>query len=124
MSKIPEAQKAADRLPSQPLPITNTSRSALLLLGTIAYSSGKTDEAQFVTATDLARSSGMENLVTQGLLDLNSFITQGSFAEAESYVSQALTLAQTYREKRTEARANLLLDQSTCSGNKSIKRHR
>jgi serine/threonine protein kinase/Flp pilus assembly protein TadD len=114
MSKIPEAQRAAE----QSLNLANAADNryqqvrALLLLSTIAYSSGNTEEAQkLVTrALDLARSNGMENLVTQGLLDLgNSLLLKRSFTEAETYATQALTLAQTYREKRNEARANLLL---------------
>jgi serine/threonine protein kinase/tetratricopeptide (TPR) repeat protein len=85
---------------------------ALLLLGSIAYSSGDTAQAQqLVTqAIDLARTNQMENLVTQGLLDLsNTLLLKRSFADAEHYGQQALELAQRYKEKRGEARANLLL---------------
>ena len=85
---------------------------ATLLLGSIAYSPGDTAQAQqLVTqAIDLARANQMENLVTQGLLDLsNALLLKRSFADAEHYGQQALELAQRYKEKRNEARANLLL---------------
>lgn len=85
---------------------------ALLLLGSIAYSSGDTAQAQqLVTqAIDLARANDMENLVTQGLLDLsNTLLLRRTFQDAEGYARQAMDLAQRFKEKRNEARANLLL---------------
>src|SRR5207302_8028866 len=61
-------------------------------------------------AIDLARSKDMENLVTQGLLDLgNALLLRRGFDDAERYTRQGLDLAQHYKEKRIEARANLLL---------------
>lgn len=114
MSKIPEAQKAAEQ--SLNLAITADNKyqqvRTLLLLSTNAYSSGNTERAQALStqAVDLARANGMENLATQGLLDLgNSLLLKRSFVNAERYVKQALDLAQRYREKRNEARADLLL---------------
>jgi len=114
MSKIPEAQGAGE----QSLNLATTADNkyqqvkALLLLGSIAYSSGNTEQAQtlITRAIDLARVNNLENLTTQGLLDLgNSLLLKRSFADAERYTRQAYDLAQSYREKRNEARANLLL---------------
>jgi tetratricopeptide (TPR) repeat protein/tRNA A-37 threonylcarbamoyl transferase component Bud32 len=114
MSKIPEAQKAAE----QSLNLAKTAENAyqqvrsLLLLGSIAYLSGNTEQAQpsITQALDLARTNSMEDLATQGLLDLgNSLLLKRAFDDAERYVKQDLELAQRYKEKRNEARANLLL---------------
>ena len=114
MSKMPEAQKAAE----QSLNLANTADNkyqqvrTLLLLSTIAYSSGNTEQAQPLTtqALELARANNMEDLATQGLLDLgNSLLLKRSFVDAERYVRQGLEIAQGNREKRNEARANLLL---------------
>jgi serine/threonine protein kinase/lipopolysaccharide biosynthesis regulator YciM len=114
MSKIPDAQKAAE----QSLNLAKTAENAyqqvrtLLLLGSIAYSSGKTDQAQpaIEQALDLARNNDMENLATQGLLDLGyALMMARSYDESERYLKQAFELAQRYKEKRNEARANLLL---------------
>jgi tetratricopeptide (TPR) repeat protein len=85
---------------------------ALLLLGSIAYSSGDTAQAQqLVTqAIDVARANEMENLATEGILDFsNALLLRRSFEDAERYARQGLEFAQRYREKRSEARANLLL---------------
>ena len=85
---------------------------ALLLLGSVAGSSGDTAKAQqLVTqAIELARANDMENLATQGLLDLgNALLIRRTFDEAERYLYQGLELAQRHKEKRNEARANLLL---------------
>lgn len=114
MSKIPEAQKAAEQALNLATTADNKYQQvrALLLLSTVAYSSGNTEQAQplAMRAVDLARANSMENLTTQGLLDLgNSLLLKRSFADAERYVRQAFDLAQSYHEKRNEARANLLL---------------
>jgi len=113
MSKIPEAREAAQhslevaKLAANPYQQTR----ALLLLSAIAYSSGDTAAAQPLAtqAIDLARANAMEDLATQGLLDLgNASLLRREFADAERYAQQSLDLAQRYKEKRNEARANLL----------------
>jgi serine/threonine protein kinase/Tfp pilus assembly protein PilF len=114
MSKISEAQKATD----QALNIATTADNkyqqvrALLLSSSISASSGNTEQAQtlITRAMELARANGMETLTTQGLLDLgNTLLLKRNFPEAERYVRQGYDLARTFREKRNEARANLLL---------------
>ena len=114
MSKIPEAQKAAE----QSLNLAKTAENmfqqvrSLLLLSAIAYSSGKTEEAQPLAtqALDLARANDLETLATQGLLDLGyASMIKGKYDDTERYLRQALELAKHYTEKRNEARANLLL---------------
>ncbi|MGQ0761856.1 MAG: protein kinase domain-containing protein [Acidobacteriota bacterium] len=61
-------------------------------------------------ATDLAQSSGMENLTTAGLLEIgNSHFIKGDFAEAEKSFNEALRLAQLYKGRFNEARAVLSL---------------
>lgn len=85
---------------------------ALLLLGGIAHLSGDTPQAQLLVtqAIDLARSNDLENLSTQGVLDLsNALLLKRSFEESERYARQGLGLAQGNRQKRNAARANLLL---------------
>ena len=114
MSKVAEARDEAQNSLNIAKIADNKHQQvrAMLLLGSIAYSSGDTAQAQqLVTqAIDLARANQMENLVTQGLLDLsNTLLLKRAFAEAEHYGQQALELAQRYKEKRSEARANLLL---------------
>jgi len=114
MSKIPDAQKAAEQSLNLGTTADNKYQQvrALLLLSAVAYTSGKTDEAQRFTARaiELARANGMENLTTQGLLDLaNSLLLGRSFSDAERYSTQGLELAQSFGEKRNEARGNLLL---------------
>ncbi|MDQ6651585.1 MAG: tetratricopeptide repeat protein [Acidobacteriota bacterium] len=85
---------------------------ALLLLSTLAYSSGDTTQAQQLAtqALELARNNDMENLATQGLLDLGyALMIKRSYDAAEHYFKQSLDLAQRFKEKRNEGRANLLL---------------
>jgi tetratricopeptide (TPR) repeat protein len=115
MGQITDAQNAAD----QALNLANTAAEnkyqqvrVLQLLGAIAYSSGNTERAQSLTtqALEMARSNGMENLATRGLLDVgNTLSLKRDFANAERYARQALELARNYGEKRNEAGANLLL---------------
>ena len=60
---------------------------ALLLLSTIAYQTGDTAQAQerATQALDLARRNSMENLATQGLLDLGyALMIKRSYGESEN----------------------------------------
>jgi len=85
---------------------------ALLLLSSIAYSSGKTVEGQqfAANAVALAANNDLESLTTQGLLDLGyALMLKRAYSESESYLKRASDLAQRFKEKRNEARANLLL---------------
>lgn len=114
MMRLPEGRGAAEQSLAVAKLAENTYQQvrALLLLSTIAYSSGDTAQAQqFATkALELARAKGMENLTTQGLLDLgNALMMKGSYQESEDYLKQARDLAERFKEKRNQARANLLL---------------
>ena len=112
--RSPEARNAAD----QSLKVAQIAENiyqqvrALLLLSTIAYSSGDTSAAQqrATQALELARANSMENLATEGLLDLGyALMIKRSYAESENYLTQARDLAERFKEKRNQARANLLL---------------
>ena len=114
IGKIPEAQNAAQ----QSLAVAKVAENryqqvrALLLIGSTAYQSGDTAKGQeLVTqAIELARSSGLEELTTQGFLDLGyALMIKRSYDDAERYLRQGLELAQRFKEKRNEARANMLL---------------
>lgn len=85
---------------------------ALLLLSSIAYFSGKTVEGQqfAANAVALAANNDLESLTTQGLLDLGyALMLKRAYSESESYLKRGFELAQRFKEKRNEARANLLL---------------
>ena len=82
------------------------------MLSTIAYSAGDTSAAQqrATQALELARTNTMENLATEGLLDLGyALMIKRSYSESENYLKQARDLAERFKEKRNQARANLLL---------------
>jgi serine/threonine protein kinase/Tfp pilus assembly protein PilF len=116
MSKIPEARTQAQNSLDIAKIADNKYQQvrALLLLGSVA-SSGDTAIAQeFVSAAiDLARSNEMENLVTQGLLDLGqASLLRRAFDQVERYVRQGLDLAERYKQKQSSARAQLLLGSS------------
>jgi tetratricopeptide (TPR) repeat protein len=85
---------------------------ALLLLGAIAYSAGDTAQGQELANQGLvlAQNNDMESLTTQGLLDLGyALMVKRSYIDSEKHLKQGAELALRYREKRNEARANLLL---------------
>jgi serine/threonine protein kinase/tetratricopeptide (TPR) repeat protein len=114
ISKIPEAREAAQHSLEVAKLAGNQYQEvrALLLLSAVSYSSGDTAGAQpLVTqALELARANDMEDMATQGLLDLsNASLLRQGFDDAERYARQGLDLAQRYKEKGNEARANLLL---------------
>jgi tetratricopeptide (TPR) repeat protein/predicted Ser/Thr protein kinase len=61
-------------------------------------------------AIELARSNGLENLTTRGLIDLgNAYFVKGEDDEARKYFTQALEYARRYRSQRNQARALLSL---------------
>jgi len=85
---------------------------AILLLSAIAQSLGDTTQAQqrASQALELARANSMENLATQGLLDLGyALMLKPTYELAEDYLKQARDLAERFKEKRNLARANLML---------------
>jgi tetratricopeptide (TPR) repeat protein len=81
----------------------------LLLLSSNSYlEAGKTPEAldDANRAIAIARGSGIENLISRGLIDLgNALFVKGSTAEALRTMQEALDIARRNREKRSEARA-------------------
>lgn len=114
LSKVPEARAQAQKSVDIARFADNKYQQvrALLLLGSISYSSGDTAQGEqlVIQALDLARGNDMETLATQGLLDLGyALILKRSYSEAERYLNQAFDLARRFKEKRNEARANLLL---------------
>ncbi len=85
---------------------------ALLQLSNVAYSEGNTEQAKRLAteAIDLSRNKGMENLTTQGLIDLGyAFFFRRAYHDAEQYFQQALDFAQRYKGRSNEARAELAL---------------
>ena len=92
----------------------------LLQLARTSYVGGDTALArrQATDGIDLAQSNGMENLCTEGLIDLgNAFLTQGGYPEADKYFKQALEFAQRDKGRHNEARVQLAL------GNSYIQQH-
>ncbi len=61
-------------------------------------------------AMELAQANGMENLTTAGLIEIGSaYLAKTNFPEADKNFSEALRLAQLYKERYNEARALLSL---------------
>jgi tetratricopeptide (TPR) repeat protein/tRNA A-37 threonylcarbamoyl transferase component Bud32 len=84
----------------------------LLQLSSISYTEGKTVQAKQLAAEalDLARANGLENLTTEGLIDLgNAFFVRREYNEAENYYRQALEFAQRSKGRRSEALAHMSL---------------
>ena len=85
---------------------------ALLLLSSISATEGKTEEAkQYSTqALDLARINGIENLTSQGLINLGAALfLRLEYGEAEAYFKQALAFAEGSGGRRNAALAHLSL---------------
>jgi serine/threonine protein kinase/uncharacterized protein HemY len=85
---------------------------AMLELSSISYSDGNTSAAkQFAgEAVQFARANGMENLATQGLLDLGYALFVGrAYSQAEEYFRQALDISERNKGRRNQARALLSL---------------
>jgi tetratricopeptide (TPR) repeat protein len=86
---------------------------ALLQLSAAEYR-GSTDYAQAqadaAKAIEMARTNGIENLTTRGLIDLgNAYSLKGDADEARKAYTQSLDYARRYRSERNEARALLSL---------------
>jgi tetratricopeptide (TPR) repeat protein len=80
----------------------------LLLSSNIDLNAGQTAEAMDDAnrAIAIARSGGIENLVSRGLIDLgDALFVKGRTAEALRTMQEALDIARRNREKRSEARA-------------------
>ena len=86
--------------------------AALLQLSLTDYAEGKTLPARENArkALDLASDRGLENLTTQGLIDLgNAFYQRREYEEAESHFNRALKFAVNAKGQRIEALARLSL---------------
>ena len=84
----------------------------ILQLSSVLYSTGNPAAAQQRAheATELAQEEGLENLTTNGLVDIgNALMWQGRYSEAENYYNQALQVARINKGLRGEARAQLAL---------------
>lgn len=85
---------------------------AMLQISSICAGEGKFDcaESYAVNAVNLAKNERMENLATNGLIDLgNSYLARGVYDKAEQNFQQALELARKDEGFRNEARALLAL---------------
>jgi serine/threonine protein kinase len=79
-----------------------------LQLSSVYYNEGNTELAkQLATeAIELAQRSRIQNLATNGLIDLGyTFLSRGEFSEARKYFQQALDFAQRDKAISSEARA-------------------
>jgi len=86
--------------------------AALLQLSLTFYAEGKTVPARehAQKALNLANDNGLENLTTQGLIDLgNAFYQRREYEEAEMHFNRALKFAGNAKGRRTEALARLSL---------------
>lgn len=84
----------------------------MLQLSTVLQTQGKTESAKqyAVDAVKLAESAGLENLSTQGLIDLgDAYLVRQEYVEAEQVLKQALDFAKRNKGRRNEAMALLRL---------------
>ena len=84
----------------------------LLHLSNTEIIAGNVDQAQQYSkqAVELAKANGLDNLTTQGLIDIgNAYLNKGNFASAEQNYTEALRLAELYKGERGKARALLQL---------------
>lgn len=83
-----------------------------LQLSSVYYNEGDTEHAKKVAteAIELAQKSRIQNLATNGLIDLGyTFLSRGEFNEAGKYFQQALDFAQRDKARTNEARAKRAL---------------
>jgi tetratricopeptide (TPR) repeat protein len=84
-------------------------RTQLQLSG-VYFAEGDTERAKKIAleAIDVAQTSNIRNVATNGLIDLGyTLLSRGEFEEARSYFKRALDFAQTDNASRTQARAKL-----------------
>lgn len=116
-NKIGKLAEANEQL-QKALDITRTTDNqyqqirALLELSHVSYAQGNTEQAkQYANqAVKSAQNSRIENLATQGLINLgDAFLVRREYVEAEQYYKQALDFAQRNKGRRNEAMALLAL---------------
>ena len=103
-AKLEEALKTAQNLPDNKYQLVKTQ----LQLSSVYANLGDTELATKVAteAIDLAQKSRIQNLATNGLIDLGyTFLTRGEFKDARKYFEQALDFAQRDKAPGAEARA-------------------
>ncbi|MCM3900937.1 MAG: tetratricopeptide repeat protein [Pyrinomonadaceae bacterium] len=117
LNKIGKMSEAQEQL-QEALNIARTSSNqyqeikTMLQISTVLYSRGKTELAKEFAgeAVKLAQDVGIENLATQGLIDLgNAYILRREYSEAERVLKQALDFAQRNKGRRNEAGSRLTL---------------
>jgi tetratricopeptide (TPR) repeat protein len=85
---------------------------AMLRLSTVLHTLGKTEPAKqtALDAVQLAENAGIENLATQGLIDLGDvYLNRREYAESEQVLKQALDFSRRNKGRRNEALARLKL---------------
>ncbi|MCA1625154.1 MAG: tetratricopeptide repeat protein [Acidobacteria bacterium] len=94
---------------------------AMLQISSVCSGEGKTScgEEYASNAIQLAKEERMENLATNGLIDLgNAFFTRAEYEKAERYFQQALEFARKDEGRHNEARALLTLGSLRVQQNK------
>ena len=84
----------------------------MLQLSTVLQTRGNTEPAKQMAndAVNLAQSLGIENLATQGLIDLgDAYLVRREYTDAERVLKQALDFARRNKGRRNEARSLLVL---------------
>lgn len=117
LNKIGKMSEAQEQL-QKALDIARSSSNqyqeikTMLQMSTVLYSRGKTELAKELAgeAVKLAQDVGIENLATQGLIDLgNAYIVRREYSEAERVLKQALDFAKRNKGRRNEAGSRLTL---------------
>jgi serine/threonine protein kinase/Flp pilus assembly protein TadD len=117
LNRIGKLSEAQEQL-KQALAIARTSSNqyqeikTMLQLSTLMSLRGETEQAKNFAgqAVNMAQSAGIENLATQGLIDLgNSYIVRREYAEAERVLKEALDFAIRNKGRRNEAGSRLIL---------------
>jgi serine/threonine protein kinase/tetratricopeptide (TPR) repeat protein len=107
-ARLEEALKLAQNLPDNKYQLVKTQ----LQLSGVYYNEGDSERAKKVAteAIELAQKSRIQNLATNGLIDLGyTFLSRGEFSEAGKYFQQALDFAQRDKARTAEARAKRAL---------------
>lgn len=107
-SRLEDALKLAQNLPDNKYQLVKTQ----LQLSSIYYNEGDSERAKNVAteAIELAQKSRIQNLATNGLIDLGyTFLSRGEFNQAGKYFQQALDFAQRDKARTAEARAKRAL---------------
>ena len=107
-SRLEDALKLAQNLPDNKYQLVKTQ----LQLSSVYYNEGDSERSKKVAteAIELAQKSRIQNLATNGLIDLGyTLLSRGEFNEAGKYFQQALDFAQRDKARTAEARAKRAL---------------